>query len=216
MTRHGNTVSDTPVTPSQDKSKTTGKNRGYDELAPFLHEVNKIVAEECATHDNLDDLPWYATWEKWNDQHLLRCTAINVIGKIICPDLKYTERTIKQVILKIVSEITPVSRYIQVNHISDTSVQWESLVEVDSFKSMRRKSSKKSDGKKDTKTSYRESSPSQSNDDSTLSSKPPPFLLRRRIKTRLFCHTVRRWTQLHFQTRNFQRYHQPMTIHLKR
>ena len=119
MTKQTDTVRDTRVKPSQEVLNTTGKNRGYDELAPFLHEVNKIVAEECATHENLEDLPWYATYEKWNDQHLLRCTAINVIGKIVCPDLKYTERTIKQVITKIVFNITPVSQYIQVNHLSD-------------------------------------------------------------------------------------------------
>ena len=175
MTKQADTVRDTRVNPSLPHANPTGKNRGYDELAPFLHEVNKIVAEECAIHANPGDLPWYAIWEKWNDLHLLRCTAINAIGKIVCPDLKYTERTIKQVISKIMSAIPPVSRYIQVNHLSDTSVQWESLIEVDNFRSMKRKSSKKSASRKDTKLSYRENSPSQSHDDSTLSSNNPPI-----------------------------------------
>ena len=40
------------------------KIRGYDKLAPFLHEVNKIVAEDCAKQANLDDLPWYSIWEE--------------------------------------------------------------------------------------------------------------------------------------------------------
>ena len=173
MTKLSDTVHDQRVISSQENPATTGKNRGYDELAPFLHEVNKIVAEECALHTNFETLPWYATWEKWNDQHFMRFTAINNIGIIVCPELKYIERTVENVIKRIVSDITPVSRYIQINHISDTSVQWESLIEVDSFKSLKRKSSKKSVSKKDTKPPYRENSPSHSNDNSTLSSNHP-------------------------------------------
>ena len=173
MSKKANTVRDPTAIPSHENPVTTGKNRGYDELAPFLHEISKIVAKECASHTNLDDLPWYATWEEWNDKHLMRKTALNVIGQIVCPELKYIERTVENVIKRIVLDITPVSKYIQVNNISDTPVQWESIVEVDSFRSLKRKTSKKSISKKDTKPPYRENSPSHSNDNSTLSSHHP-------------------------------------------
>ena len=170
MTKHADTVRNPTVIPSQENLVTTGKNRGYDELAPFLHEIDKIVAEECAEHTNLNELPWYATWEKWSDQHLMRKTTLNVIGQIVCPKLKYIERTVANVIKRIVLGITPVSKYIQVTHILDTSVQWDSLIEVDSFRSLKGKISKKSDSKKGTKPPYRVTSPSHSNDKSTLSS----------------------------------------------
>ena len=103
----------------------------------------------------------------------MRKTALNVIGQIVCPERKYIERTVENVIKRIVLDITPVSTYIQVNHISDTSVQWESIVEVDSFRSLKRKTSKKPISKKDKKPPYRENSPSHSNDNSTLSSHHP-------------------------------------------
>ena len=173
MTKQADTVRVPTVIPSPENPTTTGKNRGYDELAPFLHEINKIVAEECAIHTNLNEIPWYATWEKWIDQHLMRKTALNVIGQIVCPELKYIERTVENVIKRIVLDIPPVSKYIRITHISDTSVQWDSLIEVDSFRSMKRKTSKKSEGKKGPKTPYRENSPSHSNDNSTLSSNHP-------------------------------------------
>ena len=144
MTKHADTVRDPRMIPSQDYSAPTGKNRGYDELAPFLHEVEKIVGEECGKHANFKDFPWYSTWERWNEQNIMTKTARNYIGRIVCPELKYKEQTIENVVNRIVSDITPVSRYIQISHISDTSVIWESLIEVDSFRSLKRKSFKKS------------------------------------------------------------------------
>ena len=109
--------------PKQGKTPhVQSKIRGYDEIAPFLHEVNKIVAEECANHTSLEAIPWYPTWEKWNDKHLMSSPSINDIGKIICPELKYKERTIIQIVQRITKAITPVSKYIQVTHVSDTSV----------------------------------------------------------------------------------------------
>ena len=116
MTKLSDTVRDQRVISSQENPATTGKNRGYDELAPFLHEVNKIVAEECALHTNFEELPWYATWEKWNDKLFMTYTAINKIGAIVCPQFKYNERTVQNVIKTILSEITPVSRYIPVSY----------------------------------------------------------------------------------------------------
>jgi len=112
------------------------KNRGYDGIAPFLHEVNKIVAEECKKHGTLDDLPWYIVWKGWKDKHLFNKTALNYIGKIICPELKYTARKVKTIVERIILDITPVSSYIKIRAITDNSVEWESLQEVDSLTSM--------------------------------------------------------------------------------
>ena len=55
----------TPTTiPVPELIPTQGKIGGYDEVAPFLHEVHKIVAEEYAKHESPDQLPWYTTWER--------------------------------------------------------------------------------------------------------------------------------------------------------
>ena len=56
-------MSTSNITPGKPNRNPSGKKRGYDELKPFLHEVNKIVAEECVEHMNVNDIPWYATWE---------------------------------------------------------------------------------------------------------------------------------------------------------
>ena len=153
------------------------KIRGYDAIKPFLHEVNKIVQEECAKHESFDELPWYSTWKRWDKKALFDSTTINVIGKIVCPELKYTERTIGKSTERIISDIPPVSSYIQINELSDTSVKWESLIEIDSFKSLKVKRNSKSKGsKKDTKIPQRNNSPSPSHDVSTISSIDLPKL----------------------------------------
>ena len=71
MTKNETTVQDLNEIPSHVNHTTPGKIRGYDKIASFLHEVNNIVAEECANHTPLEALPWYPTWEQWNDQHFL-------------------------------------------------------------------------------------------------------------------------------------------------
>ena len=53
------------------------KNRGYNAIKPFLHKVNKIVKEECAKHESVEDLPWYFTYEKWNKKELFESKTIN-------------------------------------------------------------------------------------------------------------------------------------------
>ena len=90
------------------KGTPSTKNRGYDEIAPFLREVNKIIAEECAKHDTLADLPWYTIWEEWKTNGLFHKVSINSIGKIICPELKYMERTVRQIINRVIKDVTPV------------------------------------------------------------------------------------------------------------
>ena len=62
------------------------------------YKINKFVAQECAKHLTLDFLPWYSTWEQWNDKHLLRPPSINDLGKILCPELKYAEQTIQKML----------------------------------------------------------------------------------------------------------------------
>ena len=64
------------------------KRRGYYELVHFIHEVSKIVADECVNYANLDDLPWYSTWKKWMEKQLLRNKTINGIASVICLELK--------------------------------------------------------------------------------------------------------------------------------
>ena len=143
MTKNETTVKDPGGTPSRVNRNTPRKVRGYDEIAPFLHEVNKTVAEECANQTKVEALPWYSKWEQWNDKHLMRSPSINEIGKIICPDLKYNERTVEKIVERITTDITPVSNYIHIRHVSDTSVQWDSLIEVDSFRSLKIKEIRK-------------------------------------------------------------------------
>ena len=147
--------------PSHEYCHTTGRICGYDEIAPFPHEFNKIVAKECAKHSKLDVLPWYSTWEQWNDKYLLRSPSINNIGKIIFPELKYAEQTIQKIVQRIKSDILPVLQYMQENHVFDTSVVWESLIEVDSFRSLKSKKKRKNkDGRDSTAKSYSENSSS--------------------------------------------------------
>ena len=57
MTKNKTTVQDPNVTPSHVNCTTPEKIRGYDKIASFLHEVNKIFAEECAKYTILDALP---------------------------------------------------------------------------------------------------------------------------------------------------------------
>ena len=174
MKTNASIVHNQKVTPSHVNRPTPGKIRGLDEIAPFLHEVNKIVAEECA-NKSLEALPWYPIWERWNDKRLMRSPSINEIGKIICPDLSYNERTIQAIVKRITTDITPVTKYIQVSHVSDTSVIWESKIEIDSFRSLKSKRKTKQTIGRDLNTdSYSDNSSSQ--DATTLSSKNPPLV----------------------------------------
>lgn len=88
---------------------------------PFLQEVNKIVVE-CANHTYFNDIPWYSAWEKWTDKRLFRTESIKKVGTFICPNLKYNDRTIKLMIKRIVSKITPGNESLKINNLSDTSI----------------------------------------------------------------------------------------------
>ena len=174
MKKNKPAVRDPNVVPPPVQDSSQRKVRGYDEIAPFLHEVQKIVDEECAQHPP-HELPWYPIWQQWSDKHLMLSPSINDIGKIICPELKYKERTIIQIVKRITTDITPVANYIQVTHVSDTSVVWDSLIEVVSFKSLKKKKRPKtSSGRQLTTGSYGECTSSQ--DENTLSSNNPPQL----------------------------------------
>ena len=145
MTKKKSNVLKVNVKSNHDKcTPSQQKIREYNAIKPFLHEVNKIVKEECAKHKSVEDFPWYSIWKTWDKKDLFEFTTINVIGRIVCPELRYKERTIKNLAQRILSDITPVSSYIQVNELSDTSIRWESLVKVDSFKSLKVKRNKKS------------------------------------------------------------------------
>ena len=67
--------------------------------------------------------------------------------------------------------MTPVSSYIQVNELSDASVKQDLSIEVNSFRSLKKKVSKKSKGsRKDTKPPHRNNSPTPSQSAFTISS----------------------------------------------
>ena len=51
---------------------STKKIRGYGAIKPFLHEVNKIVKEECAKHESLEELPWYTKWKSGTTRNYLK------------------------------------------------------------------------------------------------------------------------------------------------
>ena len=74
---------------------------------------------------------------KLNAKETFTGTSINVIGETVCPKLKYNKQTVQHIAHKIISDITPVASYIKVTHESDTSVKWETLQEIDSYRELR-------------------------------------------------------------------------------
>ena len=98
---------------------TKRRNRGLDEITPFLHQVDKIVTEEGAKHTSVDTMPWYTTWQNWKSMDLFKKTSMNSITTVIIPDVHYNQRTIKTVVERCVRDITP----IDITHISDKSVR---------------------------------------------------------------------------------------------
>ena len=113
--------------------KPNKHTRGLDEIAPFLHQVEKIVTEECAKFETVHTIPWYKTWESWMNQNLLKKTSMNSVTTIIVPDLLYNQRTIKAVVERCLKEIHPINSYIDITHLTDKSVTWTPKVEIDSF-----------------------------------------------------------------------------------
>ena len=105
-------------------TKPARRNRGLDEIGPFLHQVQKIVTEECAKFDTVKTIPWYKTWESWMQQNLFNKTSMNSVTAIIVPELFYNQRTIKSVVEKCLDEIHPILTYIDITHLSDKSVTW--------------------------------------------------------------------------------------------
>ena len=119
--------------------KPARRNRGLDEIAPFLHHVQKIVSEECAKHETVETIPWYKTWESWMQQNLFNKTSMNYVTAIIVPELFYNQRTIKSVVKNCLDEIHPLRTYIDITHLSDKSVTWVPRIDVDSFQSVKKK-----------------------------------------------------------------------------
>ena len=130
-----------PVSAQQTKNpKFNRRTRELDEIAPFLHQVEKIVSEECAKHKTVANIPWYKTWESWMDQNLLLKTSMNSVPTIIVPDLFYNERTIKAIVERCIDEIHPITSYIDITHLTDKSVSWIPRVDIGSFQSVRKRS----------------------------------------------------------------------------
>ena len=120
-------------------TKLSRCNRGLDEILPFLHQIQKIVTEECSKHKSAETIPWYKTWESWNQQNLLLKKSMNSVTSIIVPDLIYKERTIKAVVEKCIKEISPIAAYIEITHLTDKSVTWVPRIDIDSFQSVKKK-----------------------------------------------------------------------------
>ena len=130
-------------TPRQN-TKSTPRVCGSDDIKPFLKQIGKIVTEECQKYDSADDMPWYKTWESWNIQDLLAAKSFNSITTIFCPDISYTQRTIKAVVNRCIEEIPPIESYIQIIHLSEKLVTWKSCVgDIKIFKSTKNKISRK-------------------------------------------------------------------------
>jgi len=143
---------------------TKRRNRGLDEISPFLHRVDKIVTEEGAKHTSVDTMPWYTTWQTWKSMDLFNKISMNSITTVICPDIHYNQRTIKIVVERCVRDITPIGTYISITHLSDKSVIWSSRIDVASFKSIRGRKSRKMNTKIDTS---KNDSPSINKNDNT-------------------------------------------------
>ena len=126
-------------TTSRTNPKPSRRTRGLDEIAPFLHQVQKIVAEECAKHETIKTISWYKTWESWMQQNVLNETSMNSVTAIIVPELFYNQQTIKSVVEKYLDEIHPISTYTDITRLSDKLVTWVSWIEVDSFHSVKKK-----------------------------------------------------------------------------
>ena len=127
----------TPPTRKAPEVKTPNKStvpkiRGFNEITPFLHEVSKIVSEECSKHESPQDFDWYTTWTSWNVPSMFTKKSMNYIVQRICPEVKYPHRTIRTIVNKITTAISPILTYIEIVNLSDTSVKWE----IDSFKSV--------------------------------------------------------------------------------
>ena len=98
------------------------RNRGLDEISPFLHRVDKIVTEEGTKHTSVNTMPWYTTWQTWKSMDLFNKISMNLITTVICPDIHYNQRTINIVVERCVRDITPIDTYISITHLSDKSV----------------------------------------------------------------------------------------------
>lgn len=76
-----------PVTPKKISGNNTPKlsrrTRGLDEISPFLHQIQKIVSDECSNHESVETIPWYKTWESWMQHNLLIKTSMNAVTSII-------------------------------------------------------------------------------------------------------------------------------------
>ena len=103
----------------------------------------------------------------YSDPHL------SIVSERLSVELKYAEQTIQKIVGHTKLNITSLAQYIQVNHVSDASVIWESLIEVDSFRNLKSKKKRKNkEGKDSTADFYSKNSFSQ--DATTLSSTNPP------------------------------------------
>jgi len=55
----------------------------------------------------------------------------------IYPNLKYTQGTVKAIVNQIIRDVTPVLSYLKINKLTDMTFKWDSIIEVDSFRSLK-------------------------------------------------------------------------------
>ena len=126
-------------TTGRNNTKAARRNRGLDEISPFLHQVQKIVSEECTKHETVETTPWYKTCESWMQWNLLLKISMNSVTVIIVPDSFYNQRTVKVVVEKCIDDIHPITTYIEITHLTNKSVTWVPRVDIDSFQTVKKK-----------------------------------------------------------------------------
>ena len=110
--------------------------RVLNEINSFLHKVGKIITEEGSKHTTVDTMPWCTKWQIWKSKHLFKAKIMKTITVVICLYIHYNQWTVNAVVNIYFEEITPINKYINITHLSDTLVSWSLRVNLQSLKSV--------------------------------------------------------------------------------
>ena len=119
------TVTQSPATLNTRKHTTVITPHRCNELMEFLHVVMKIVSVECFNRDSPDNLTWYSVWERWNEMCLYTIKNTCTIVYIISHEPHSTERTVSQILKRIIIDIIPIFSSLKITHITDTTAKWK-------------------------------------------------------------------------------------------
>ena len=81
-----------------------------------------------------DNFPSYQQWTGGTEKDFLEIKTMNGITDIICHDLNYNNQTIQTVVECCMTNIIPLTSYIDITHLSTKSGRWTDSVSVDSLK----------------------------------------------------------------------------------